>query len=359
MSRLEHSFGLQLSVLNWFRSYLLSRTHFVTVNDIPSQESYLRFGVPQGSVLGPVLFIMYTSPLTDLIDRHSVSHEMFADDTQLQNSAIPSEYDKMAISLQSCIADIEHWMSINKLKLNCEKTEAIRFTKPSLSTTLTLPPSITLGSSTIGFSDSVRDLGIFLDNDLSMKQHVLKICQSAYIELKRIGSIRPYLTEGATKTLVTSYILSRLDYGNSVLIGCPQCVILPLQRVQNSAARLVCKAPRTQSCIPLLKKLHWLPVDLRIQYKCCCLCFKIISGSAPSYLSDLFKLYTPSRSLRSSADNRIFTLSTFTRKQHGQRAFSHSAAVAWNSLPHSVRHCEDYNSFKSNLKTHFFKQHFD
>ncbi|KAK7116650.1 hypothetical protein V1264_002289 [Littorina saxatilis] len=146
-------------------------------------------------------------------------------------------------------------MFTNKLKLNCDKTEAIRFTKSSLSSSLFLPPSITLGSSTIEFSDSVRDLGIFLDSDLSMKHHVMKVCQSAYIELKRIGSIRPYLTEDDTKTLVSSYILSRLDYGNSVLIGCPQSVIHPLQRVQNSAARLVCKAPQSQSFSPLLTLL--------------------------------------------------------------------------------------------------------
>ena len=133
-------------------------------------------------------------------------------------------------------------------KLNCDKTKAIHFTKSSFSSSL--PPSIILGSSTIEFADSVRDLGIFLDSDLSMKHHVLKVCQSAYIELKRIGSIRPYLTEEATKTLVSSYILSRLDYGNSVLIGCPQSVIHTLQCVQNSAARLVCKAPWSQSCTP-------------------------------------------------------------------------------------------------------------
>jgi hypothetical protein len=189
-----------------------------------------------------------------------------------------------------------------------------------------------------------------------MKHHVTKVCQSAYIELKRIGSIRPYLTEEATKTLVSSYILSRLDYGNSVLIGCPQSVLLPLQRVQNSAARLVCKSPRSQSCTPLLKKLHWLPIELRIQYKCCCLCYKIITGSAPDYLSDRFTLYMPSRTLRSSTDTRTFRLPALCHGRYGLRAFSHSAAVAWNSLPFSVRHSQSLNSFKTNLKTHFFKQ---
>ena len=95
------------------------------------------------------------------------------------------------------------------------------------------PPSGTLASSEIEFSNTVRDLGVFLDSDLSMKQHVTKVCQLAYMELRRIAAIRPFLTENATKTLVSSYILSRLDYCNCVLLNCPANVIQPLQRVQN------------------------------------------------------------------------------------------------------------------------------
>merc|ERR1712121_201188 len=129
------------------------------------------------------------------------------------------------------------------------------------------------------------------------------------------------LTEDATETLV-SYILSRLDYCNCVLLCCPSSVIQPLQRVQNSAARLVCKVPRTQSCTLLLHKLHWLPVEERIKYKCGCLCFKIITGDAPAYLSDLLQIYVPSRTLRSSADTRLFPIPyKFHRMQHGHRAF--------------------------------------
>ena len=140
------------------------------------------------------------------------------------------------------------------------------------------------------------------------------------MELKKIAAIRPFLTEDATKTLVSSYILSRLDYCNCVLLGCPSNVIYPLQRIQNSAARLICKSPWSQPCSPLLKKLHWLPVEERIIYKCCCLCFKVLTGDAPAYLSDLLHVYVPSRTLHSSADTRIFRLPNHrpNRKQHGE-----------------------------------------
>ena len=358
LSRLKHTFGIQGNALNWFRSYLSERFQFVAANYYKSEPSELTFGVPQGSVLGPVLFIIYTSPLSELIHSHSVSHEMFADDTQLLNSASADEYLSLTSSLQACFSDIESWMSQNKLKLNSNKTEAIRFSKKSKTTFPSPPKSFTLSDCDIEFSEYVRDLGVFLDSELSLRQHVTKTTQLAYIELKRIASIRSFLTEDATKTLVSSYILSRLDYCNSVYIGSPQSVIQPLQRIQNSAARLICKSPRNQNCTPLLYKLHWLPIEQRIKYKCGCLCYKIVTGCAPLYLSDLFTIYSPSRTLRSSADTRLFRLPTFTRKQHGQRSFSFSAAKLWNSLPYPLRHSQSYNSFCSNLKTFLFNQYF-
>ena len=148
------------------------------------------------------------------------------------------------------------WMTENQLKLNDDKTEALLFPfssslKPS---TVSLSDSITFGSHNIPFSDSVSNLGFILDSKLSMKKHIIKICQTAYFELKRISSIRRFLTEDATKTLVTSYILSRLDYCNCLLMGTPNSVIEPLQKIQNFAARLVLLAPRHHHSIPLLEK---------------------------------------------------------------------------------------------------------
>ena len=121
--------------------------------------------------------------------------------------------------------------------------------------------------------------------NLTMKQHVIKICQTAYYELKCISSIHRYLTEDAAKQLVTSCVLSRLDYCNSLLMGTPNSVIQPMQKVQNTAARLILKAPRHRNCTPLLQQLHWLPISERIIYKTACMCYNAITGSAPSYPS--------------------------------------------------------------------------
>ena len=120
-----------------------------------------------------------------------------------------------------------------------------------------------------------------------MKKHVINSCQTAHFELKRISSIRRFLIEDAAKTLVTSYILSRLDYCNCLLMDTPNSVTQPLQKIQNFAARLVFLAPRHHNPTPLLEKLHWLPIPEHIKYKVACMCFNAINGSGPAYLSEL------------------------------------------------------------------------
>ena len=249
-------------------------------------------------------------------------------------------------------------MSQNRLKLNDDKTEAMRFHTSAVSSA-DLPPTIALGNSDITFSDQVRDLGFIFDSDLSLKQHVIKTCQAAYIEIRRISSIRHYLTQDATKTLVSAFILSRLDYCNSLLAGYPQSLIKPLQQVQNSAAKLIFKARKFQHCTPLLKELHWLPVEQRIKYKSACLCYSVVNGFAPKYLSELFHIYVPSRSLRSSSDTKTFRIPHYKRKQHGGRAFATVASQTWNNLPFSVRHSQCLESFKTSLKTFLFQQYYD
>ena len=147
---------------------------------------------------------------------------------------------------------------------------------PSLSSCHCLPSSIIVSMCTqyCVFRHKVRNLGFILDSNLTMKPHIIKICQTAYYELKRITSISRCLTEDAAKQLVTSYVfLSRLDYCNSLLIGSPNSVILPIQKVQNTAAHLIHRAPCHQKCTPLLQQLHWLPSSERIKYKTACTCY--------------------------------------------------------------------------------------
>ena len=189
---------------------------------------------------------------------------------------------------------------------------------------------------------------------LSFDNHVSRTCQTCYLELHRISTIKNYLSQDALKVLVCSLVLSRLDYCNSLLGGISKKLTKRLQKVQNNAARLISSSPRRAHISPVLKDLHWLPVEQRIVYKLLLLTYKCLTDQAPSYLSSLLNLYVPSRQLRSSSDARRLHIPSYHLKTVGYRSFSHQASMLWNSLPHSVRHSASTSSLKTSLKTHLF-----
>jgi len=300
-----------------------------------------------------LLFLLYTQPLSEIIEAHAVSHAEFADDTQLYNSSHPNNTQSLLSTSESCINDVKSWMSLNKLQLNDSKTEALLI---DCTGSVDQSVHLSVGQSHISFSESVRNLGVMFDNKLSMKDHVNKVCQLAYIELRKISTIRHYLTTDATKTLVTSLVLSRLDYGNALLAGLPGNLMKKIQKIQNCAARLIFRTSKQTHTTPLLEQLHWLPISYRIEYKLASMCFNIINGTAPKYLSDIVSLYTPSRNLRSATDSRLFRIPRRNKKTQGQRSFSYLGPVVWNSLPFSVRHSDTAEHFKTSLKTYLFNK---
>ena len=188
---------------------------------------------------------------------------------------------------------------MSKLQLNNGNTEAL-LTDPENSPNL--PLSTIIGESEIQFSNSIRNIGVIFDDKLPMKQQVNQVCQSTYLELSRISSVRHVLTVQATKTLGTYLVLSRPDYYISLFSGMPQQFIEKLQKAQNCSAWLIFKTPKRTHASSLLTKLHWLPIAQRIEYRVSSMCYDVVSETAPPYLSDLLRLYIPSRSLRSSAD---------------------------------------------------------
>ena len=359
LSRLEHVFGISGTALHWFSSYLSNRFQTVVIGDNRSDPALLSWGVPQGSVLGPVLFVLYTSPLADIISHHSVLHHSFADDTQLQRSASPSQVDDLIQSMQECILDVRSWMTYNKLRLNDDKTETLLISSPRISSSCSIPDCLFVGDTSVAFTKSARNLGVVLDSNLTMHDHVVSMIRTVNLELRRISAIRHLLTVQATQTLVSAFVLSRIDYCNSLLVHCPQSLLQRVQKLQNNAARLVLRVPKSDHITPHLRTLHWLPVDARIKYKIACLCFNAVNSSGPVYLSDLVTLYTPARTLRSSSDNLMLTIPRTSTKTFGERSFHYAAPEIWNSLPLKVRSAGCISAFRTALKTHLFREYFE
>ena len=237
--RLHAVFGFTDTVLQWFSSYLTDRTHYVSLSNHSSVFAHVHSGVPQGSVLGPILFTMYNKPLSAIIDSHSIIHHSFVDDLQLQMSSTPDIISELLHSMQSCISDVKAWATANMLNLNDSKTELMLVTSKRSKHLHNLPTSITIGNAQIPFKKSVKNLGITLDCHLTMNAHVSKIARICYFELHRLAYIRRFLTRTATATFVSAFALSKIDYCNSLLFGSTHDVTSHLQRIQHNAARVI------------------------------------------------------------------------------------------------------------------------
>ena len=177
-----------------------------------------------------------------------------------------------------------------------------------------------------------------------------------YSELRRINTIRHLLSVDSTKARVSTFVLSRLNCCNSLLSGCPKH-LEKLQKVQNSAARLVLKAHKRDHVSPLLRTLHWLPFQASIEFNLSTLCHSFFSDTAPVYLSDLLHVYSPSRQLCSSSDPRTLRSPQIKTKTFGHRSFSCAAPSVRNSLSREIRHIQSTTARTTALKTHLFKSY--
>ena len=357
IKRLSHTFGFSGCVLSWLKSYITGRTQSVVIDGSSSARSDLQYGVPQGSVLGPMLFTMYIFPLSGSIKSLNINYHAYADDLQLYDSAIPSESPRLASNISCSIATVCSWMSENKLKMNENKTEIIQIGTLNERNKIEGPDELSVLKYQLGYVDKVKNLGVYLDSSLSFNIHIGNLCRALYLQLRRIGQIRPYLSLDSTKKLAVAFILSRMDYCNALLAGLPEDKIAKLQRIQNNAARLVLRKSKRDSATTLLRSLHWLPVRARIDYKIATLCHQCIYNDAmPSYLKELIPPYVPARSLRSKNSSLLveprFSLQTF-----GLRSFSVFGPKVWNSLPINLRRTSCLTTFKINLKTHYFKKY--
>lgn len=151
-------------------------------------------------------------------------------------------------------------------------------------------------------------------------------------------------------------MIGRIDYCNSILYGLPEVHVNKLQRVQNSAARLITYTPRTYHITPVLKTFHWLPVKYRVLFKIAILTFKSIYGQSPEYLRELINIRSNTQYNLRSNNGLFLTFPTIkTRKTLRDRAFCVAAPTVWNNLPESIRKEQDFKKFKSLLKTFLFK----
>jgi hypothetical protein len=199
----------------------------------------LLFGVPQGSVMGPFKFCVYTLPIGAIIRSHGLSYHIYTDDTQVYLAFNTDDPEHGIDRINACLADIRSWMIANKLKINDSKTEFLVLATPNAHAKLPSDLNIKVGKCVIKPSECAKNVGVIFDKKVNMQAQVTSICKAANFHLRNIGAIRSALTYFSTNQLVHAFITARLDYCNSLLIGLEDKQINRLQRIQNNAARIV------------------------------------------------------------------------------------------------------------------------
>ena len=291
---LEINFGITAKALHWFDTYLRPRDCKVNVGNSYSDLKNLPYSVPQGSCAGPVLYLAYASTMGKII-QDTIGIHGYADDHALHRtfSTSKAESEKTAITqLEDSAVTIKSWMDANRLKMNSGKTEFILFgSKNNLAKCETT--FINVNGDIDNRTSCIKYLGALLDEELKLRQHIIKKCQTAMCGLKRIRNVRDSLTKEAAEVLVLGCVISHLDYANSIFIGINKCDLNRLQRVPNISTRIVLGSDAPESIRECLKMLHWLSIDLRVKFKVLCLVYKSLHNDGPIYMREMLNgMYT-------------------------------------------------------------------
>ncbi len=352
LNRLSKRCGIKGTCLKWFTSYLSNRHQMVKINDTTSELKNVKYGVPQGSVLGPILFTIYTSPLGEIIENCGLNRQTYADDTGIYHSISPVDTASQTITLlkiNTCIDKIKEFMFANKLKINDEKTIFMVLGTNYWTETLN-KNSIKIGDTQIESSNSTKNLGIIFDKEMTLHEHVNYICKKGFYHVKDLFALRKFLNQKETNTAAHAFVTSILDYGNSLFYGISQYLIEKMQVLQNAAVRAVVRKRKFDKISKDRMDLNWLPIEARIKFKYLLITWKCLHGKAPCYLQDLLKQNT---NTRTQYQNTLL-IPKVNNVTQGDIAFTKAAPILWNDLPENIRKLETIEQFKKKLKTHLF-----
>ena len=341
LSKLTY-FNFSLNAVQWIKSYLDSRKQCVNINGVKSSFLDVPVGVPQGSILGPLLFSLYINDLPNTcVD---VEFQMYADDAVIYTSA-KSVQEASAI-LTSALVPVNEWLFKSCLLLNTKKTVCMMFTKQSRDIKQS---GVFLRGIELEVVSEFKHLGVTLDSTLSFKKHVKRISSTVKFNLRNFKQIRPFIPFGAAKLFLHCMILSHIEYCCTSWTLTGMNTLKLIESLYKNALKVFDKKPMSFHICNILQKHNLLSLENFKHFKYACFVYKVLNGLAPPSMSDFFKTKTHSGA-RTRASSRGDCEVPFRRTAFGQNALSVKAGKFWNSIPISVRECPTLITFKTKLK---------
>ena len=327
-------FGVECTALSLLESYLENREQCVAIGESRSESTTLQYGVPQGSVLGPVLFTEYIGTLAFLLEAYGVSYHFFADDTQLYIRV--EDIGEAKHRLSSLLSDLKIWMARRKLKLNDGKTVIIVIRGNLRNVSVANFGVMSFGDTQLVPCETAKNLGVVLDSSLSFSSHIDSIVKTCNFHIRNLYMIKDFVNRNNLVTLVHSLIVSKMDYCNSLFSVLPNVILKKVRYVLNRAARLIFNLPPRIPTTTTLIELHWLPLFFSF--------FSHESTSGLRSADDPYRLHEP----RAIGERGFASCS-----------FSYIALRLYNKLPITVKQIDSLNTFKSHLKAFLFSRVYD
>ena len=345
-----HSYGIRGNALSWVKDYLSNRQQYVTFNGTNSGFLPITCGVPQGSILGPLLFLLYindiskTSSLLDFV--------LFADDTNIFYSH--PNLNTLVNTLNTELPKISSWFKCNKLSLNINKTHFMHF-KQTTANTAEIPINIIIDNLTIEHKQNSKFLGVYIDENLTWNNHLHHVTSCVSKGVGIISKLKLFLPQSTLLLLYNTMVLPYITYCNTVWANCAKTKILPILLLQKRALRICSGAPYLANSDPLFRKLKTMKIADINTFQVAVFMFKYFNNQLPSTFDNMFTLNESIHSYPTRSSHNFHLTNPKILLAH--KSIRHHGPDLWNSLPNDIKSCTTLYSFKSKMKTKLLSQY--